>query len=157
MSEELQDLAGPSDNVNTPPFGLLLDDTHRRNVLLAPIYRQIIQQDEDGEPRIVGLKTIYPNAAAVISAGLSTQNNLLDLNPYQAQAKKMEYDVICRAAGLPYRRNSKVRTSLIAAQFSFNNTIDGMSHEGTFSLLLTKLTGSIREFITGVRGGEKKQ
>lgn len=155
MSEEdnhIMDLTGPSD-IQQVPYGLLLDDQHRRNVILAPAYEQIIQVDEEtGEQRVVGLKTNYPNAASVMAAGLSTQNNLLDLNPYQARAKKLEYDILCLVAGLPHRRNPKIRTALASSQFAFSNTVDGMAEEGTFSLLLTKLTGSIREYITGVRG-----
>lgn len=160
MSEEeegyITNLDGPLDSVSPVPFGLLLDDQHRRNIMLAPAYKQLTEEDEDtGEIRITGLRSEYPNASAIIAAGLSTQNNLLHLTPNQALAKKMEYGVIVQLGGLPYRRKPKIRTALTSAQFAFNNTIDGMSTEGTFSILLTKLSGSIREVITGVRRQDK--
>ena len=133
--ERYEDITGPLDPTSPVPFGLLLDDQHRRNIMLGPAYEQITQEDEEtGEIRILGMRTKYPNAAAIISAGLSTQNNLLDLNPNQALAKKLEYDVLVQVGGLPYRRKGEVRTAMRAAQFAFKNTGDGMSQEGTFSI-----------------------
>lgn len=152
MSEEyIPDIGGPGD-VNQLPYQLLLDDQHRRNTILSNAYEQIVNYDAQGEPQIRWHKTKYPNVVSVLAAGLSTQNNLLDLTPNQARAKKLEYDILAMVTGLPHKRNSEVRTAIAACQFSFSNTIDGMAEEGTFSLLLTKLTGSIREYITGVRG-----
>lgn len=160
MSENedlIQDIAGPGDALNQIPFGLILDDPHRRNIGLAPLYTQTTKEDPDtGQTIITGMMQKHRKIIPLVVMGLSPQNNLLDLTENQAIAAKLDYSTKVMIHGLPYRRNGEVRNTLDAVQFAFCNTITGMSEEGTFNMLLTKLTGSIRELITGVRG-EKTQ
>ena len=146
------DLTGPLDSAAQIPIAALLDDPQRRSILLGSVWEPIIREDaETGEEKIIGYRDKHPVVSAIIAAGLTTQNNLLHLSARQAQAKKIEYNVLTWLGGLPYRRNKDIRVALEAANFSFSNTVDGMASEGTFSLLLTKLTGSIKEIITGER------
>jgi len=151
------DMGGPLDQTNPVPFQLILDDNQRRNILITQAYEQIIGKDpETGELRVIGQRAKYESAAALIGIALSTQNNLLDLSPQKVQAKKIEFDMMVKNIGIVYRRNAEVRTAIRAAQYAYNSTLDGMSEQGTFSLFMKGLTGSIREVISGVRGVEKK-
>ena len=160
MSDEeeqdtMPEVDGPLDAVSKVEFGLLLDDQHRRQSITNLAYRYKTTYDEEGKPEELTIEVAEPAAAALYAHALSTQVNLLDLDYNMARAAMMEMDIIFMTAGLKYRR-TKHRIPLSIAQSAFNNTINGMSTNGTFSLWLAKMSGSIRELITGVRKGENK-
>jgi len=158
MSDEeqySQDIADPLDQVNPVPFGILIDDQFRRQVISNIAYEQKTVRNEEDETEETVTRIAEPGAAALYAHALSPQVALLDLSPNIAQAIRMETDILFYIGGLKYRR-TKHRVPLSVAHSAFNNTINGMSTEGKFSVFLTKMSGSIREFITGTRRDEKK-
>ena len=154
--DQVPDIDGPLDSVSPVPFGLLIDDQYRRQNITNLAYTYKTTYDEDEKPQELTIEIAEPIAAALYAHALSTQNGLLNLTPDMARAKKMEMDMLFMTHGLKYRR-SKHRGPLAVAQSAFNNTIDGMSTNGTFNNWLAKMGGSIREVITGVRQGETKK
>jgi len=158
MSDEEQnysDIQDPMDQVNPVPFGILLDDQFRRQVIANIAYEQKTIRNEKDETEETITRIAEPGAAALYAHALSPQNTLLHLSPTMAQAVKMETDMLFYIGGMPYRR-TKHRVPLSVAHSVFNNTVNGMSTNGSFSVFLTKMSGSIREFITGTRRDEKK-
>lgn len=152
--EQPQDIDGPLDQVNPVQFGLLLDDQYRRQSISSLSYRFKTKYDEEGIPVETVTEIDEPGAAALYAHALSTQIPLLDLDFNMGRAAKMEMDMLFMTAGLKYRR-TKHRGPLAVAQSAFNNTINGMSTEGAFSVFLAKMSGAIREIITGTRGEGK--
>jgi len=158
MSDEEQnysDIQDPMDQVNPVPFGILMDDNFRRQVISNIAYEQVTVYNEEKETQETVTRIAEPGAAALYAHALSTQIPLLDLKPNIAQAVRMETDILFYIGGLKYRR-TKHRVPLSVAHSAFNNTINGMSTDGKFSVFLTKMSGSIREFITGTRRDDKK-
>lgn len=160
MSEEEEErfspeFGGPLDQAGLIPIAALLDDPHRRNILLSPTQEYEERENPNSGTTILIPHSLHPEAASIIAAGLSTQHNLLNLSANLVRAKKIEYGIITWLGGIKYRRNTEVATSLRAAKFSFGLTMDGMAEQGSFSGLLTRLSGSLREFITGTRSDKK--
>ncbi len=150
----IEQFSGPSDPINQIPYAMLLEDKYRRHVITSLAYEQKTRY-EDGEP-VETITTIKdPGAAALYAHAYSTQVPLLDLSPKMALANKLENDVLFNCGGLKYRR-TKHRLPLSVAHVGYNNTINGMSTEGTFSIFLTKMGGALKEFITGARREDKK-
>lgn len=159
MSEEYPDQGdaalGPLDQTNPVPFALLLDDNYRRQNISSSAYEYVQEHDpQTGVPQKTTIKVSEPDLAAIYSHALSPQNNLMDYTPPIALAKKLENDILFQMLQLKYRR-TKHHSNLAVAQVAMNQTIDGMSTEGTFSVWLTRMTGSIREVITGIRRTEE--
>jgi len=154
MSEDYAAPVGPLDQTNPVPFGLLLDDQHRRQNISSSTYKYRTSYDEDGNPKDTEVEVENPDLAAIFAHALSPQLNLMDFNVNMAQAKKLENDTLFQIMELKYRR-TKHWPNLAVAQVALNQTIDGMSTEGTFPIWLTKMAGSIREVITGVKETKK--
>lgn len=141
---------GPLDQTNPVPFALILDDQYRRQNISNTAYKYRTTYDDERNPLETVIEVEEPNLAAIFAHALSPQLNLMDFNPQMALAKKLENDTLFQIMELKYKR-SKHWMNLAVAQVAMSQTIDGMSTEGTFGLWLTKMTGSIREIITGVR------
>ena len=154
MSADKDAPVGPLDNTNPVPFGLLLDDQYRRQNISSATYTYCTTYDGEGHPQDTEIKVENPDLAAIFAHALSPQLNLMDFNPNMAQAKKLENDTLFQIMDLKYRRTPHW-SNLAVAQVALNQTIDGMSTEGTFPLWLTKMAGSIREVITGVKETKK--
>jgi len=154
MSEDYDAPVGPLDQTNPVPFSLLLDDQHRRHTISSSTYKYRTVYDEVGKPRDTEIEVENPDLAAIFAHALSPQMNLMDFNPNMAQAKKLENDTLFEIMHLKYRRTDHW-PNLAVAQVALNQTIDGMSTEGTFAVWLTKMAGSIREVITGVKETKK--
>lgn len=154
MSEDYDAPVGPLDQTHPVPFGLLLDDQHRRSNISSSTYKYLTTYNEDGTPKETVVEVENPDLAAIFAHALSPQLNLMDFNPNMAQAKKLENDTLFQIMDLKYRRTTHW-PNLAVAQVALNQTIDGMSTEGTFPLWLTKMAGSIREVITGVKETKK--